>query len=460
MKNLIFICVFNNQEYIKLLYLLLESIFIFGNLNENTDILIYTSTPFMNIIKQSHLFNNHIIFHTNDNYNSVDLACKSRLDLFDIPVVENYNKILYLDSDILIQNDINPIFDIIDDNKIYALQDGFIDNPDNLWGNFLFGNEVQDYEDKTAFCTGVMLFNNCSDIKELFTVIKQDFIARVELNTFHDQPYIVYNAFKYNLFNNKKMGNNTIILNVDNFDKVELFYDKTILHFAGAPGRHTHKLINMTRFSNKIKNITIENNIQLAKSFIDEHLLPIIKDSGELLEGNIFMFHHTTNYTDRFINKAKNISNMVLNQQIKNVLEIGFNAGFSTLLMLLSNPYVKLTCSDLCEHAYTIPCYLKLKEIFGDRIHLKPGDSTNTLPTLSDTYDLIHIDGGHDDVVATSDIINSYHLSKNRTILIMDDYDFPNLHKLWDSYIAKYNLQKLDIYVYDSPHHDIKFVVK
>jgi predicted O-methyltransferase YrrM len=151
---------------------------------------------------------------------------------------------------------------------------------------------------------------------------------------------------------------------------------------------------------------------------------------------------------------------MVLNQQIKNVLEIGFNAGFSTLLMLLSNPYVKLTCSDLCEHAYTIPCYLKLKEIFGDRIHLKPGDSTNTLPTLSDTYDLIHIDGGHDDVVATSDIINSYHLSKNRTILIMDDYDFPNLHKLWDSYIAKYNLQKLDIYVYDSPHHDIKFVVK
>jgi lipopolysaccharide biosynthesis glycosyltransferase len=133
MKNLIFICVFNNQEYIKLLYLLLESIFIFGNLNENTDILIYTSTPFMNIIKQSHLFNNHIIFHTNDNYNSVDLACKSRLDLFDIPVVENYNKILYLDSDILIQNDINPIFDIIDDNKIYALQDGFIDNPDNLW---------------------------------------------------------------------------------------------------------------------------------------------------------------------------------------------------------------------------------------------------------------------------------------------------------------------------------------
>jgi hypothetical protein len=40
----------------------------------------------------------------------------------------------------------------------------------------------------------------------------------------------------------------------------------------------------------------------------------------------------------------------------------------------------------------------------------------------------------------------------------MDDYDFPNLHKLWDSYIVKYNLKKLNINTYDTPHHDIKYV--
>ena len=55
--NCIFICIFNNEKYIDMFYLLLESIFIYGNLNENTEILIYTSTKFMNIIKQSHLFN-------------------------------------------------------------------------------------------------------------------------------------------------------------------------------------------------------------------------------------------------------------------------------------------------------------------------------------------------------------------------------------------------------------------
>jgi len=40
----------------------------------------------------------------------------------------------------------------------------------------------------------------------------------------------------------------------------------------------------------------------------------------------------------------------------------------------------------------------------------------------------------------------------------MDDYDFGNLHYLWNNYIVKYNLKSLDINIYDSPHHDIKYV--
>lgn len=100
----------------------------------------------------------------------------------------------------------------------------------------------------------------------------------------------------------------------------------------------------------------------------------------------------------------------------------------------------------------------KLKETFGERLKIIIGDSTKTLPNISDKYDLIHIDGGHSTKVAESDIINSYRLSKEGTILIMDDYDFHNLHTLWDSYIIKYNLKKLDINIYDTPHHDIKYI--
>jgi predicted O-methyltransferase YrrM len=216
----------------------------------------------------------------------------------------------------------------------------------------------------------------------------------------------------------------------------------------------------MTKFLNTLKDADIAKNIAVAKTYIDAYLLPIIHESGESLEGNIFMLHHTTTYTDVFANKAKNISNLVLNPNVRNVAEIGFNAGFSALLMLLSNPELHLSCFDLGEHAYTRPCYDQLKQTFGDRIELCIGDSIQTLPTVSGEYDMVHIDGGHSFDVARSDILNAYRLSRTGTVLIMDDYDFPELHKLWDSFILWAKLAPVSVFVYPTPHHDIRCVVK
>lgn len=452
--NCIFVSVFNQTQYVDMFFLLLESIFIYGNLDENTNILVYTSTIFMNKIKQSHLFNeNKIKFEINDTYNNIDKACKARLDLFNLSSIINYNKILYLDIDILVKNNLNKIFDVCVQDILYVLEEGSIlyKNVD-YWGHSLFSNEINNYQDKSAFTSGILLFNNCEKIKNLFNKINEDIITRPFNFTCYDQPYIIYNAFKYNLFNNKIL--NKYCVNRD----TNIYSDKIIHHFPYGAGMPHNKLIAMTNFLNNIKDFTINNNINKTKLYIDEHLLPIIYNSGELLEGNIFMLHQTTKYTDVYLNKAKNISNVVLNKNIKNVMEIGFNSGFSALLMLLSNPNICISCFDLGDHKYTIPCYEKLKETFGDRINITIGDSINTLQNVDNNYDLIHIDGGHSTNIANSDIINSYRLSKQGTILIMDDYDFINLHKLWDIYIIKYNLKKLDINLYNSQHHDIKCV--
>jgi predicted O-methyltransferase YrrM len=170
------------------------------------------------------------------------------------------------------------------------------------------------------------------------------------------------------------------------------------------------------------------------------------------------MYHNTTTYTDLFLHKTKNISNIVLPSHIRNVMEIGFNSGFSALLMLLSNPHITLTCVDLGEHRYTYPCFLQLKKTFGNRIRLILGDSTSTLPKHEGIYDAIHIDGGHSTEVAQSDITHSLRLSRKGTVLIMNDYDFPNLHQLWDKSVDQYKLSVLDTYVYPTPHHDVKYV--
>lgn len=453
--NCIFCCVFNEEQYVDIFLLLLESIFIYGNIDDNTNILVYTSTAFMDKIKKSNLFNGEKIkFEINDTYNNIDKACKAKLDLFNLSSIKNYNKILYLDTDILIKNDINKVFDVCNEDILYTFEQGDIDNTNNYWGEKLFGNEVNNYNDKTAFTSGILLFNNCEIIKDLFCKINEDIINRPSVPDCYDQPYIVYNAFKYNLYNNKILKS-FIVESIHSIDS-----DKVIHHFAGEPGNYTKKKEEMNLFLSELKDYTISNNINLSKNYINEYLLDIVNNSGELLEGNIFMYHHTTSYTDMFLNKTKNISNVVLNKNVKNVMEIGFNSGFSVLLMLISNPNINVTCYDIGEHKYTMPCYEKLKETFGDRLNIVIGDSTVTLQNVDAQYDVIHIDGGHATHVAESDIINCYRLSKDKTILIMDDYDFPNLHELWDRFIRIYNLKQLQIRLYDSPHHDIKYVVK
>jgi predicted O-methyltransferase YrrM len=393
----------------------------------------------------------NIVFEINDTYDNIDKSCKARLDLFHFDL-SNYEKILYLDTDILVKDNVNKVFDVCTEDLLYVLEEGRIDGEADWYGKPLFGDELDNYEDKTAFTSGILLFNNCEKIKNLFQEINKDIINRPYNFGCHDQPYIVYNAFKYNLHNNKVLK--SLVVNND----CNIHSDKVIHHYPGGPGCYQKKLPYMGTFLINIKNFSIEENINKAKQYIDEYLLPIIHNCGEKLEGNIFMLHHTTEYTNVYLNKAKNISNLVLNKNVKNVMEIGFNAGFSALLMLLSSPYISINCFDLGEHTYTLPCFQKLKETFGDRINITLGDSRETLKNDNGLYDLIHIDGGHSTEVAESDIINSYRLSKQGTLLIMDDYDFYNLHNLWDNYIEKYNLKTPEMLLFRSHQHDIKYV--
>jgi hypothetical protein len=255
--------------------MLLESVFICGNLDENVDIVVYTSTPFMCMVKESHLYNEKIKFEINDTYTNLDSACKARLDVFKLPVIANYKKILYIDTDVLIKEDIHKVFNIIQDDVLYALQEGVLNNniPDyeDYWGaKKLFGDEVNNYSDKTAFSSGILLFNNSDKMKFLFDKIREDTINRPHYFNCYDQPYFVYNAFKYNLYNNKLLetvasnncdGNTTV--------------DKVIHHFPGNPGYADKKLDTMATFLIFLKerkfNLVYEEtfSIKMTKDIID-----------------------------------------------------------------------------------------------------------------------------------------------------------------------------------------------
>jgi len=153
-------------------------------------------------------------------------------------------------------------------------------------------------------------------------------------------------------------------------------------------------------------------------------------------------------------------------------LDIGFNAGFSTLLMLNSNPHVKITCVDICEHEYVIPCYNKIKEDYGDRVKLVVGDSRHVLKQMTTKFDLIHIDGGHGEEVCENDIQEAYRMSKTGTIIIMDDVEIPSVNEIWKKYVKEYDMTPYNESIHENTQrvykrkavmniwHDIRCVVK
>jgi lipopolysaccharide biosynthesis glycosyltransferase len=244
-NKLIFACVFCNENYLKLLELLLESINRFGKLDEFTNILIYTSTEFANKIKQSSVYSDKIIFEINDTYNTSHLAAVSRLHLFDFPIVNEYGKILYLDTDIIIKDPIQKLFDVVKEDVLYALKEGDLWWSPHIdyWGKKLFANdeEILACGDTSCFCSGIMVFNNCEKIQKLFDDINQD--MKVRTHEFVDQGFIVYHCRKNKMVDNTSLEG--LVINNDTSNK-----DIVAYHFAGGPyiGSWEHKYKQMREF--------------------------------------------------------------------------------------------------------------------------------------------------------------------------------------------------------------------
>jgi predicted O-methyltransferase YrrM len=116
-------------------------------------------------------------------------------------------------------------------------------------------------------------------------------------------------------------------------------------------------------------------------------------------------------------------------QNVLNIMEIGFNGGHSADVFLKNNQDLILTSFDLGCY----DCVLHGKEYidatYPNRHTLILGDSTLTVPVFIDEnpntkFDVIFIDGGHEYEIAKQDIENCFHLAHKDTIVILDDTVF------------------------------------
>ena len=264
--NCIFVTVFGQDQFVDMFMIQLESILLSGSLdNDNTELLLYTDSRFVDKIKASSLYNkNKIKILSSNTKNSPDgrilikNACEARLDLFDLPI-DQYEKILYLDTDTIIKSNLQQVFDICVEDKLYCVKLDTCDITHQHVGGTLFGDEVHNYEDKSAFTSGILLMKNIDMFRKLFDIIKQDIIDRPFEFDCYDQPYIVYHTFKNVPFDNKTLysmilnhaGKNRLHKGKDILKYVNR--DEIIFHFCGGPGTWDHKIENMSIMLEELK---------------------------------------------------------------------------------------------------------------------------------------------------------------------------------------------------------------
>ena len=198
-----------------------------------------------------------------------------------------------------------------------------------------------------------------------------------------------------------------------------------------------------------------------------KELLKIIKelydpnDYSSFLEGNCMYNHFTYNKTENHKDVRNNLFKCAKNK--KNCLEIGFNAGHSSMIFFNSNPTIQMICYDNLYHIYTLPCskYLQTKY----NLQLITGDSRETTFDMNRNikYDLIHVDGAHSKELAFKDIINCRYVAHDNTILIVDDSDYTQINDVINFLIScnvliEVEYKKLDL-VENIYHRIFKYTI-
>jgi len=116
----------------------------------------------------------------------------------------------------------------------------------------------------------------------------------------------------------------------------------------------------------------------------------------------------------------------VLSKSAKNIMEIGFNAGHSSVVFLKNNPDCKVVSFDLGEHSYVNVVKEYIDYTYPNRHKLVIGNSTISIPeyTPGSKFDLIFIDGGHELEIARQDLLNCKNFAHPDTMVVMDDITF------------------------------------
>ena len=351
------------------------------------------------------------------------LGSYNNLALFKADVINHF---------ILHHNDINSIIDygVGDGNQLYFL---------NLNEKKYIGLDVSSYIIEK--CKEQYKSDNNKEFYDIANININNYTCDLSLSCdvlYHLIEDKIFYEYLNNLFT---ISNKYVIIYANNIDKNHTEHVK-FRNFTKYIKNNFSDWILIRNIPNKFKHLSpsdfyiYEKNVIINKwkQYINTNLLPII---GDHPEGNIYTSHKKNTQEDLMIPKQKNIVSVITKLKPKKILEIGFNAGFSSLLMKMSYSEAIINCIDINYHNYVMPCFNKISSDYNNISIILESSHTSLIKLIeqNEKYDLIHIDGDHTLKGASQDLSQCLKLSKPGTVIIFDDTNIAELNNLCNKYV-------------------------
>ena len=250
--NLVYMAVFHNKQYIELLKILMIGVKFFTD-TTNIDFLVMTTEEFIPAIQELSVTFGIPILIKLFGFTSMHESSCARLYIYDYENIDQYEKLLYTDTDVTVQGDLAKLFAIDTCDKIYALSEGTIEH--EYHGGWFFDFSSID-KDTPGMNAGIMLFKNTPEIRELFKGAAAHIETRRHSGEYMpaclDQPFMNYHIIKAGKQNTNDLKNFAMIYCYDPPPPPSAPTTVSLCHFVWPLGNATHKRDRMIKHMDHI----------------------------------------------------------------------------------------------------------------------------------------------------------------------------------------------------------------
>lgn len=200
----------------------------------------------------------NIDYHIVEKINTPDEVCFNKTKIFGYQNINDYENILYLDGDTLVNYDLSKMFEKCKkDDRLYGVvEDYSIENHRRI--HFSLGTYTQEdidfFREKLiyTFNCGVFLFKNSYLMKKHFNNVYQIMVNH-QGDFFADQSFMNYYFNTLNLINTTKIKKDVDCVYVveENINYITDFYQK-IYHFLGGTYFGENKINKMKEFNTRL----------------------------------------------------------------------------------------------------------------------------------------------------------------------------------------------------------------